>query len=51
MFHQFFVIFVFQFPITKKEYGPIIDVNFSPTEPYQYAVASSSRVCFIFIYH
>ncbi|XP_067928727.1 U3 small nucleolar RNA-associated protein 15 homolog [Watersipora subatra] len=34
----------FEFPITKKEYGPITDVQFSPTEPYQYAVTSSTRV-------
>ncbi|XP_071100643.1 U3 small nucleolar RNA-associated protein 15 homolog [Haliotis cracherodii] len=31
-------------PITKKEYGAITDIDFSPTEPYNYAVTNSTRV-------
>ena len=38
------VDFFFQFPITKKEFGAVTDVAFSPVDPYNYAVTSSARV-------
>ncbi|XP_064618659.1 U3 small nucleolar RNA-associated protein 15 homolog [Lineus longissimus] len=33
-----------EFPVTKKEYGSITHINFSPVQPYQYAVTNSARV-------
>nr|XP_054755792.1 U3 small nucleolar RNA-associated protein 15 homolog [Lytechinus pictus] len=34
----------FEFPVTVKEYGAVTDIDFSPVEPYNFAVSSSTRV-------
>lgn len=39
-----FFCFLFQFPVTVKEYGAVTDIDFSPLEPYNFAVSSSTRV-------
>ena len=31
-------------PVTKKEYGPITHIDFSPVEPHNFAVTNSTRV-------
>jgi hypothetical protein len=33
-----------QVPVTKKEYGPITHIDFSPVEPHNFAVTNSTRV-------
>ncbi|CAH1797851.1 unnamed protein product [Owenia fusiformis] len=33
-----------EFPVIKKEYGAVTNIDFSPVEPYNFAVTNSSRV-------
>lgn len=34
----------FRFPILTKQYSAVTSIHFSPTEPYDYAICSSTRV-------
>ena len=36
--------YYFQFPVTRKEFGPIHHVEFSPVAPHHFALTASAKV-------